>query len=150
METTKTTVLIRGQFSTGTGSKGHFTGWNTLGKTVIIPKTMMKDLFNLDTQAEWLALTPKPMIHTVYEENVTFELTDEDNKPILDESGNPKTFTQKARALSIFKSEKELATAVNFDKKQVIAIAEDFVVSVQASALTPELMNKVLLESNLM
>ena len=108
MDTVKmSTVAIQsGAFS----KKGNFSGYNASGVRIHVSANNMKTLGFDSTNATTITY---PLYACVVERE--FNVVDENDKPVKDDDGEPKTFTR-LQAGSIFKTKAELINAVNADK----------------------------------
>lgn len=96
----KKTKIVAGNFSSGEGKKGNFSGYNASGQRIFINKKQMEGL-GITKDAD-----VKPFFAVIAEREID----------TLDESGTATgVMVKRLQALSVFKTEAELIDAVNAD-----------------------------------
>jgi hypothetical protein len=112
---TNLVAIYRTSVITKTGNYSGYDATGALTNRVHIPKSVAES-FGLDK-----AGVAYPLFAVVSQE--TFGITDDNQKPVLDEHGEQKTFTQN-RAGSLFAKHEDAVQAMNANKR-INALAKD-------------------------
>lgn len=117
----KKTKILSGNFSSGEGKKGNFSGYNTAGQRIFINKKQMESLgFKTDADV-------KPF----------FAVIDTKEIDTLDAEGAATgVMVKRLQALSVFKTEADLIAAVNADALLDINATAALKVAATAAGLT--------------
>jgi len=126
----RSTTIRSGKFSTGEGSQGNFTAYNSRREQIFIHKSLMAELgwaTDKDVPKEFFALIDETDIKTRDENG---ELTDKTVKRLT--------------ALSIFEKEEDLIKAYNADARLEVAIKQDLKAIATSAGLTEASMKSLL------
>lgn len=129
----KQTKILAGNFATGEGNKGNFSGYNPKGERIFIHKRAMASLGytkDEDVKFPFFAIVGEREIQTV---DADGNLTDEK--------------VMRKQAFSVFKTAEEMTSAYNseeeFDLQAKVALAK----TAKASGLTEEAVKALLKEA---
>lgn len=130
----KSTTILSGNFSSGAGKKGNFTGYNSSGQQIFIHKTLMEKI-GITTDVQFT----QPIFALIDVRVITPQ----------DENGNELAPVERLQAMSVYKTADDLISAKNSDLKLAIMERQDVEATVSSAQLTEASVNAILSASSL-